>query len=141
MSLVVNMALQRKPISPAEAMRWANVTAQKNGTRIKETDMRAWYAGFLTMCKQTTGIDLQKLKPQQLSKQRSGVLKSGVRAFSGIVNGLLDDEPDLKARGLCATGDWDELKLDLHKLLTLAPCSGRPARPRTSRSMASVRAP
>jgi len=123
-SLAVNMALQRKPISPAEMMRWAAVTAEKNGTRTSPKDMRKWYALFIARCKQSTGIDLQTLKPQQLSKQRSGVLKSGVRAFTGIVNGLLTDEPDLKARGLPATGDWDELKLDLHKLLTAGDVLG-----------------
>ena len=53
------------------------------------------------------------------SKQRAGVLKSGLHAFQLMVaRGLLSEELLLTACGLTATGNWDEMKMDLNKLLT-----------------------
>ena len=49
---------------------------------------------------------------------RAGVLKSGVRAFELMVAGLFTEESLLAACGLSATGNWDEMKMDLNKMLT-----------------------
>ena len=80
--------------------------------------MRSWYAGFVSRVKRETEIDLLKVETQQLSKQLSGVLLSGVRAFQGMVTTLLSEEVLLAMGGLSGTGNWDELKMDLNKLLT-----------------------
>ena len=118
LGLCVEMARQRKPLSPADVMRWAGMVATANGTRNEPTDMRNWLAGFHGRAVREHGIDLEAVQPQQLSKQRAGVLKSGVMGFQAMVTSLLEEEPQLKAQGLVGTGNWDELKLDLNKLLT-----------------------
>ena len=94
------------------------MTAKANGTHSRDEDMRSWYAGFVSRVKRETEIDLLKVETQQLSKQLSGVLLSGVRAFQGMVTTLLSEEVLLAMGGLSGTGNWDELKMDLNKLLT-----------------------
>ena len=89
-----------------------------NGTHEGTEDMRSWLAAFMKRVLTTTGIDLEAIETQQLSKQRAGVLKSGVRAFELMVAGLLTEESLLAACGLSATGNWDEMKMDLNKMLT-----------------------
>ena len=130
LGLTVELALQRKPLCPAELDRWAALTAEKNCTRCGAQDMRRWRALFFARVKRKTGIDLEQVKAQQLSKARGGLMKSDFRTFEETVARLLASCPEVASRGLEATGDWDEMKLDLHKLLTdgdvLAP-AGMPA--------------
>jgi hypothetical protein len=117
-ALAVEMAVQHKPLAPAEMQRWAALVAESNGTREGATDLRSWWLAFVGRVKSKHGIDLLCMKTQQLSKQRSGVIKSGMRAFEAMVATLIADEPELEGNGLISTGNWDELKLDLNKLLT-----------------------
>ena len=118
MALCIEMALHNKPLSVGEIIRWAQLTAKSNGTRVGDEDMRAWYNSFVGRVRKDHGIDLKKVETQQLSKQRSGVLLSGVRAFQSMVGNLLSENSLLAAAGLTGTGNWDELKMDLNKLLT-----------------------
>ena len=118
LALCAEMAIQLRPLAIAELTRWAQVVAAANGTHTGTEDMRTWLAAFLKRVRKTTGIDLESVATQQLSKQRAGVLKSGVRAFELMVAGLLSEESLLAACGLSATGNWDEMKMDLNKMLT-----------------------
>ena len=118
LGIVVEMAIHHKPLSQSELLRWAQVTAAANGTRAGNEDMRSWHAAFVHRVKKETAIDLIKIETQQLSKQRAGVLLSGVRAFQGMITALLTEETLLAMGGLTGTGNWDELKMDLNKLLT-----------------------
>eukprot|EP00966_Prymnesium_polylepis_P008263 190355-Prymnesium_polylepis.1 len=116
--LVVEMARQGRPLAPQELMRWGQRTAQLNGTRDESSqDVRAWFELLKERVWKLHGIKMEEADTQQLSKQRAAVLKSGLRAFQTKVNALLQEEPTLAARGLCATGNWDESKLDLNKLV------------------------
>eukprot|EP00966_Prymnesium_polylepis_P308562 7130532-Prymnesium_polylepis.1 len=105
-------------MSASELIRWAQVTATANGTRHGDEDMRAWYSSFCSRVKQETGIDIRAVETQQRSKQRAAVLLSGMRAFQGMVTSLLEEQVLLRQAGLEATGNWDELKMDLNKMLT-----------------------
>jgi hypothetical protein len=118
LALTVELATQRKPMSADELMRWCAVTAEMNGTRTDAKDLRKWYALFVKRAKRETGIDIQEVETQQLSKQRAGVSYTGMATFQNMVGGLLREVPLLADQGLIATGDWDELKLDLNALLT-----------------------
>ena len=118
LGLALELAIQHKPISPSELMRWAAVLATKNGTRTDPQDQRAWHDGFVSRARIEHGIDLLKVDPQQVSRQRAAVMVSGMRNFAGMIGALLDEEPLLKAEGLIATGNWDEMKWDLNKILT-----------------------
>ena len=88
LALVIETAIHHKPLSSGELIRWAQVLAKENGTRTGEGDMRSWQKGFFFRVKKETGIDLDKVETQQLSKQRAGVLMSGVRAFAGMITSL-----------------------------------------------------
>ena len=91
------MAMQRKPISPSELMRWAGETARANGSRLNPTDLRSWLAGFNARVLKKYSINLETVQPQQLLKQRAGVLKSGVVNFQATVATLLEEEPSSKS--------------------------------------------
>ena len=99
-------------------IRWAKLTAEANGTRQDPKDMRNWYARFVARARKEHGIELESVQTHQMSKQRAGVLKSGMRNFQEMVGTLLMDLPAVRCQGLVATGDWDEMKLDLNALLT-----------------------
>ena len=118
LGLAVEMAFQHKPISPEELQRWAAVTSRTNGTRPDEVSMRTWFEFFCRRATKEHGINLLAVKPQQLSKQRAGVLLSGMRKFQEMIHVVLHSHPELEAEGLRAHGNWDELKFDLNKLLT-----------------------
>ena len=63
LGLVVEMAMQRKPISPSELMRRAGETARANGSRLNPTDLRSWFAGFNAQVLKKYSINLETVQP------------------------------------------------------------------------------
>ena len=98
MALLIEMALRRRPLSEMEWCRWASATAARNGTRTDVApDMRKWYIYAKGRIFREHGINIEEVATQQLSKARSGVLLSGVRAFACTVADLLANHPLLAA--------------------------------------------
>ena len=118
MALLIEMALRRRPLSEDEWCRWASATAARNGTRTGTApDMRGWYIYARGRILREHGINIEEVATQQLSRARSGVLLSGVRAFVVTISELLVDHPEVAAEGLHAHGNFDETKLDLNAIL------------------------
>eukprot|EP01050_Picozoa_sp_SAG11_P016883 SAG11_NODE_2360_length_3462_cov_2.125186_2_plen_736_part_00 len=116
MAAVTLAFLRNRPFTTNDIKAWALRVAVQKGLRSNHDDLKSWCDGFYARAERD-GYPLMTMETQQRSQARTNISIAEFKGFIKLINDFLLVKPCVRMQGLKATGNWDEWRLDLNKVL------------------------